>query len=384
MNITDLGTRGASLDKIERGNWYEEPKWLLNKIDWPDQPVLKSTSQVNEETKKVTDVIAYTSKRKPDEWDNLLDRKSYWKTLRISSWILRFINNCKAKAKNEKGTAVPLQTEEILRARNYWIVKVQKDIPEILEKPGFKLEKDPETGILKCAGRVQEYKPIYLENGVFTQKLVQCVHQKIGHLGVASTMATLKEEWYMIHMRAQVKKQIRQCNIFKVFSTKPFRGNITAPLPKFRTDVSRPFQHSGVDFCGPVVYRENKEEAKAYVIIFTCAAMRAVHLESTKSQLADEFQAKLNAFITRRTRPETLISDYGGAFKATADWIRNLRRSGRLHDYFVQQEIIWKFNVSKAAWWGVIYERLIKDIKGSSTKPWVELTLVLLNSKLLS
>ena len=73
------------------------------------------------------------------------------------------------------------------------------------------------------------------------------------------------------------------------------------------------------------MYRENKEEAKAYVIVFTCASTRAVHLELTKSQLADEFQAKLNAFITRRTRPETLISDNGGAFKATADWICNLR-----------------------------------------------------------
>ena len=118
------------------------------------------------------------------------------------------------------------------------------------------------------------------------------------HFGAASTMATLKEKWYMIHIRAQVKKQIRLCNICKVFSTKPFKGNITAPLPKFRTEVSRPFQYSGVDFCGSVVYRENKEEAKAYVIIFTCAAMRAVHLELTKSQLADEFQAKLKAFLT--------------------------------------------------------------------------------------
>ena len=67
MNIADLGTRGASLNKMERGNWYERPKWLLNENDWPNQPVLKSTSQVNEEPKKVTDVVAYTSERKPDE-----------------------------------------------------------------------------------------------------------------------------------------------------------------------------------------------------------------------------------------------------------------------------------------------------------------------------
>ena len=108
MNIADLGTKGASLDKMERGNWYEGPKWLLNESDWSNQPVLKSTSQVNEEAKKATDVIAYTSERKPDEWDNLLDRKTYWKTLTIASWILQFINNCKAKAKNEKGTVCPL------------------------------------------------------------------------------------------------------------------------------------------------------------------------------------------------------------------------------------------------------------------------------------
>ena len=253
INITDLGARGAFLDKMETGNWYEGPKWLLNESDWPDQPVLKTASQVNEEAKKITDVIAYTSERKPDEWGNLLDRKSYWKTLRITSWILRFMNNCKAKAKNEKGTCTvgPLQTEEIRRARNDWIVRVQIDIPEHLENPGFKLERDPETGILKCAGRVQGYKLIYLLNGVFVQKLAQCVHQKIGHLSVASTMATLKEKWYMIQMRAQVKKQIRQCNICNAFSTKPFKLNIAAPLPKFRTEVSRPFQYSGVDFCGP-------------------------------------------------------------------------------------------------------------------------------------
>ena len=85
--------------------------------------------------------------------------------------------------------------------------------------------------------------------------------------------------------------------------------------------------------------------------------MRAVHLELTKSRLADEFHAKLNAFITRRTRPETLISDNGGAFKATADWICNLRRSERLHDYLAQQEITWKFNVSIKLHGGVPYMR---------------------------
>ena len=34
INIADLGRRGASLDKVERGKWYEGSKWLLNESDW--------------------------------------------------------------------------------------------------------------------------------------------------------------------------------------------------------------------------------------------------------------------------------------------------------------------------------------------------------------
>ena len=74
-------------------------------------------------------------------------------------------------------------------------------------------------------------------------------------------------------------------------------------MPTFRTDVSRPFEVTGVDYAGPLYYKISKEEqGKCYVLIFTCAASRAIHLELTRSQSAEEFQRKLNAFITRRTR----------------------------------------------------------------------------------
>ena len=118
---------------------------------------------------------------------------------------------------------------------------------------------------------------------------------------------------------------MHQCNICKVFSTKPYENQATSPLPKFRTELSRPFQHTGIDFAGPLIYRVNKKEVgKAYIIIFTCAVMRAVHLEVTKSQTADEFQMKLYAFITRPTRPQHMMSDNAQVFKSTANGIRNI------------------------------------------------------------
>ena len=137
-------------------------------------------------------------------------------------------------------------------------------------------------------------------------------------------------------------KEIRGCNVCKVFATKPYGAPTSSILPEFRTEVSRPFQYVGVDFAGPLKCKVSKtKEEKAYVLIFTCETSRAVHLELTRTQRAEEFQRKLNAFITRRTRPERIISDNAATFKTTATWIKRIRQSERLQDFLAQQEIKW-------------------------------------------
>ena len=46
-----------------------------------------------------------------------------------------------------------------------------------------------------------------------------------------------------------------------------------------QTEVSRLFKNMGVDFTGPHDHRKSKnEEGKAYIVIFTCAVLQAVHL----------------------------------------------------------------------------------------------------------
>ena len=117
-----------------------------------------------------------------------------------------------------------------------------------------------------------------------------------------------------------------------------------------------------MDFAGPLVYRKkDKSEGKAYIIMFTCAVTRAVHLGTSKSQSAEEFQSKLNSFITRKTRPNLIVSDNATVFKATAKWIRMIRKSEQLQNHLATQEIRWKFNLAKSPWWGDMYERLINQ-----------------------
>lgn len=99
------------------------------------------------------------------------------------------------------------------------------------------------------------------------------------------------------------------------------------------------------------------------MLIFKCTTLRAVRLELSRTQTAKEFQRKLNAFITRKTRPERIISDKAATFKTTATWIKGIHKSKKLQDFLSQQEISWQFNISKSPWWGEMYERLIKEIK---------------------
>ena len=78
-----------------------------------------------------------------------------------------------------KKSSGALTTEEIQKGREYWIWRAQKNIQEDVAKPGWKLEKDLKTGIIKCVGLVQEYHPICLENGAFAQQLIQYEHERI-------------------------------------------------------------------------------------------------------------------------------------------------------------------------------------------------------------
>ncbi len=363
-NLADLGSRGASLNKMERSGWYAGPEWLMEEEMWPEQPNLKSTPDAQLEEKPIREIVSFVAERQYDEFDDLLLRKTYWSTIRITGWILRFVYNLRAAKNRARKRRGPLTTDEVTEAQNCWIRREQRYVPHSLEQPGWFLTEDAATKILRCQGRIPNYAPVYLEDGLFVQKLIRYVHEKVMHLGIASTMAEIRRNWWIPRLRSLVKKHIRDCNVCKVFATKPLKPSTTSSLPSYRLEAVRPFQQTGVDFAGPLVYKKkDKSEGKGYVIIFTCAVARAVHLEVTKSQSAEEFQRKLNSFITRKTRPELIVSDNAAVFKTTANWIRKIRKSEQLQNHLATQEIRWKFNLAKSPWWGGMYERLIRELK---------------------
>ena len=306
------------------------------------------------------------TKLEPDKFKELLERTSLFRTLRVCSWIKRFIHNCKNK-ENKLG---PLLTEEIEDVCGWWIKRVQRrdkettGYPQISEQLNLKPNAE---GVMTCHGRIQGQTPIYLPSSErFTEKLVHQVHCETLHGGVALTMAAVRERYWVLKLRSLIKSVRSKCYGCKRFSATPARNPIPGQLPEDRTTVSRAFEVIGLDFAGPLKYKEGKKsQGNAYLAIFTCSLSRAVHLESIASLETDNFITCLKRFIARRGRPGVIYSDNGGIFIKAEKWLRQLRDDERLHGLLEQHEIKWKFNLSRAPWWGGQFERLIGVVKTS-------------------
>ena len=74
-----------------------------------------------------------------------------------------------------------------------------------------------------------------------------------------------------------------------------------ADLPVDRvTPGQPPFTSVGVDCFGPLQVRHGRSLVKRYGVIFTCLAIRAVHIEVAHSLETDSFLMALRRFLERR------------------------------------------------------------------------------------
>ena len=225
-------------------------------------------------------------------------------------------------------------------------------------------------GIWHINGHIENYRQILLpKHGKFVVRLVEHFHKSTLHGGVQSTMNKLRQRFWIPRMRNLVKKVIHRCNFCKRYRKKQLLPPATSVLPSFRTRLTAPFAATGVDFAGPFLFKtENRETLKAFIIVFTCAATRAVYLKLCKDETAEEFQHALKEFVVRRGTPNLLVSDNAKTFHATSNWLKKIKAEEHLFKYMNAQRIDWRFNFSRAPWWGGFFERLVGVMKTSLSK----------------
>lgn len=296
--------------------------------------------------------------------DDLLEKYSLTKTLRVVTWIVRFAGN--SRLKREERMTGPLTTDEVQRQRLFWTKCAQRSLDDKVTEDKQRLGlKENDEGIFECRARIQGHYPVFLpDTHPFTVKLVEDAHQCTLDGGVGLTMPRIRERYWVPRLRRQVRRVIKGCYGCRRFQVKATERPPPGNLPRDTTEGSSPFQAVGVDFAGPIKYRvTQKKEGKAYIILYACSLMRALYLELSKSMETSEFLRSLKRLVARKGRPEKIYSDNAKTFTATASWLKQVQKDERVHHYLSTENIKWQFNLSRAPWWGGQFERLVGLVK---------------------
>ncbi|XP_068687804.1 uncharacterized protein [Montipora foliosa] len=140
-----------------------------------------------------------------------------------------------------------------------------------------------------------------------------------------------------------------------------------ADFPEERVRPDRPpFTSVDLDFFGPFQVRCGRSLFKRYGVIFTCLAIRAVHIEVAFSFDTDSFLLAPRRFIARRGQVKEIYSDNGTNFTsgerelhdAISEWNQK-----KIHNSLLQKNIKWTFSPPDGSHFVGIWERCIRTIR---------------------
>ena len=308
--------------------------------------------------------------------DSILEIKR-WSTLtkaiRVMAWNSRFILNLKAPKRERKFGELTLSEMSTAKLLLFRIVQEQEYSEEISLKQGRHVSSSSKSsivrlgpflgddGLLRVKGRLQfsdlayeEKHPIIMPKSHMSLLLVQFQHTLLKHAGVNTMIASLRGQFWIIGVRRlakQVKKECISCQI----KDRMYRllEKYGPPLPELRVKQAPPFTVTGMDHLGPL-YCCDAPRRTFYILLFTCAVIRAVHLKLVNSLSCEDTVLALHRFAARRGLPSVIYSDNAKAF--TAAQSRMLNQFG----YTCPQ---WRCIAPRSPWWGGWWERLVRSVK---------------------
>ncbi|XP_042860480.1 uncharacterized protein LOC122246179 [Penaeus japonicus] len=294
------------------------------------------------------------------------------KALRVTAYVLRFMDNCKGRK-----VQGPLTAEEIELASLKLIYNIQHEafankirlLSSNKTLPlSSKLRKlDPfidDKGLLRIKGRLEfselDYDikhPFKIPKGKYAKLLIKFQHKYLKHAGVDSVISFIRTQFWIISVRKLAKTIIKECLICRWLDSRPCSQPV-APLPKERLTTARPFSVMGLDYAGPLFCADFPDK-KFYVLLFTCGVVKAIHLELTESLSSYDCMLAIRKFVARRGLPNVIFSDNARTFMAAKSEV--VAMYGHLAPK-------WKFIVPRSPWWRGWWERLIRSVKLALSK----------------
>lgn len=191
--------------------------------------------------------------------------------------------------------------------------------------------------------------------------ILRC-HRKVAHQYTEMVVNELRQEFWIIGLRNAVRSVASQCELCKLRRAKVFKPPM-GDLPEARlAHNQRPFTFVGLDYFGPLQLSVGRRREKIYIALYTCLAIRAVHLEMVHSLSADSAVMSLRRFIARRGTPAEVWSDNGTAFVGANRELRELYGAA-LPEFAANEKINWRFIPPSAPFMGGAWERLVRSVK---------------------
>ena len=374
-NPADIASRGLSGDDIASSSlWFNGPTWLHQYESFPVEAKLTLTRPIaiNMEYKATSCLTAVSIP--PSALFDFSKFSLFYKVIRLVAWVKRFVNNCKlAPSQRQSG---PLTSDELADAKlsmwrcvqreiyNTEIERLNRNVSLLKGSPLLKLSPFIDSqGLLRVGGRLQNSDlyydakhPLILPNCHMSKLLIRFSHIYLKHAGVETLLTFLREKYYIVGVRKMAKLTVKYCIACQKQDAKPCNQE-GGPLPEDRVKKASPFSVTGVDYAGPLFCKGSR--TRYYILLFTCAVIRAVHLELVKSLNLSSFVLAFRRMTARRGLPSIIYSDRGSTFIAA---------STHLHSIYGDRAPNWKFNPPASPWWGGFWERMVRSVKSSLRK----------------
>ena len=91
--------------------WLKGPEWLPYPEQWPEDIVVQPSKESEYEA-KLAKTLFVAAVDVNDELDEILEKHTFWRSIRILHWMKRFVRNCKAKLAKTELQSGPLTTTE--------------------------------------------------------------------------------------------------------------------------------------------------------------------------------------------------------------------------------------------------------------------------------
>ncbi|XP_014214634.1 uncharacterized protein LOC106643863 [Copidosoma floridanum] len=236
-------------------------------------------------------------------------------------------------------------------------------------------------GLLRVGGRLKNSQLTYNQKHPVllpskhhvTDLIIRQYHQSNLHGGIQSTLYSIRERFWIINGRDQVRKIIRHCVDCIRTKPKPLQAQM-ADLPAARVIKAPAFSHVGVDFFGPLYIKEkqfrSRTTLKVYGCVFVCIMSKAVHIELAHDLSMEGFLAIFRRFISRRGIPKHVYSDNETNFVGANNELREIydlfktpEYENQIENYALSNRITWHFNPPLSPHFGGLWEAAVKSFK---------------------